>query len=357
LSLNPLCCRRGKRKTSSTVTVCATRRDLDAQQAGATRAAAFSAGRRARAGCSRCRARPCHKRCMRTGGYSGFPCHRPPPALPRRWRKRKKLTAQRGRCAGRHDCHAGQGVRFMPSFDHRDHGEADFPRWCTCQAGAVCCARRRRPRIPAPGPALAHQLRWPASPDVTCGHPARHWSPRRRACQQPPGMPDMVISASRRRHRPAMARAVQSRITPALFRRLQRLQEAGGLAYNITATIAQAPDSVAVLMPASKPRRWMTRSALLPAGLGRTTPLPGCAISCDSIWTTRRQAHACSHDGWFYPGDDGMLDSRVFLYVLGGRYECPHVAGVRINLQAIDNVLAGLPRIDDAGAYTVVRPA
>jgi len=111
------------------------------------------------------------------------------------------------------------------------------------------CPKTGDPRVPA------RVRRWrinavAASPAVT-GAILRALDTRAdRACQQAARhAPTWFISGiSGAAIAPAMARAVQSRITPALFV-VYNATEAGGLAYNTPATIAQAPDSVGVLMP------------------------------------------------------------------------------------------------------------
>jgi len=63
-----------------------------------------------------------------------------------------------------------------------------------------------------------------------------------------------------------------------------------------------------------------------------------------SIWTTRRQAHACSPTDGFTRAMTACWIREVFCTCLAGRTMSSNVAGVRINLQAIDNVLLALPR-------------
>ncbi|MDF1748411.1 MAG: fatty acid--CoA ligase family protein [Alphaproteobacteria bacterium] len=61
-------------------------------------------------------------------------------------------------------------------------------------------------------------------------------------------------------------------------------------------------------------------------------------------------------DGWFYPGDLAILDDATHLRLLGRDDELLNVRGFKIPAVAIEEIVNGLPEIQDCCATTVLDP-
>lgn len=56
-------------------------------------------------------------------------------------------------------------------------------------------------------------------------------------------------------------------------------------------------------------------------------------------------------DGWFYPGDIAKLDETGQLVIIGRANDQFSLGGVKVNAQALDEVILADPRIDDAASF------
>lgn len=128
--------------------------------------------------------------------------------------------------------------------------------------------------------------------------------------------------------------------------------EAGGVAYASAEMLQGTEGAVGFVTPWAEIEAVDDNDVVLPrgqAGLVRIrTDDQGCAYAAQSS-----EPRADFRDGWFYPGDRGMVTERGMLVILGRVNELINAGGAKVAPEVIDELLLARPDIKDAAALAM----
>ena len=130
---------------------------------------------------------------------------------------------------------------------------------------------------------------------------------------------------------------------------------AGGAFTGTASLLASKPNAAGYRIPGVELKLLDESGQTVPAGsegiIHLRTPVMASAYIGDPQATAE-----CFHDGWFRPGDLGILDEDGVLLITGRLGEMINAGGVKVSPQLVDDFLMSQPGVREAAAFSAQLP-
>jgi acyl-CoA synthetase (AMP-forming)/AMP-acid ligase II len=162
------------------------------------------------------------------------------------------------------------------------------------------------------------------------------------------GSPFRIVVSAGSLLSPRLANSVRARLCPNLMS-LYGSTETSMVAVAPAHVLQNHPKAVGYVLPGATIQIVTASEAVLPAGLeGRIRIRTDC-MATSYMGTSDGQSFI---DGWFYPGDTGILTSEGLLLIGGRETSVINLGGDKINPETLEAALQAQPGVTEAGVFS-----
>jgi len=126
--------------------------------------------------------------------------------------------------------------------------------------------------------------------------------------------------------------------------------EAGGISHTPAAVLQAHPDAAGFVLPGVEVQIVDAEGQVCAAGVEGVVRVRTPDMLCHYIGDAEASAE-CFRDGWFHPGDLGVLRADGLLRITGRADEMINAGGVKVNPAVVDAFLLTQPGVVDAAAF------